>query len=493
MKKQTLLLLLALFCLAQSLKVGPFEVQVADGTLTSVYPSTNEKFLNLSGLQLKHITSRAFDKTVQITSLDLSNNQINSLSDNVFSKLTNLVQLSIVNNSRHLNITRQFLRLKKLKLLDLTDSKFNYGKDSFAGLPDDCELRQERIITHLEPKLFGIKEFLQIGKQNLAKFNCSHRQPIPLTKLMSQEVNRDIKLIGSVKSNLNVTFCYNNERVELVVLVPIPGCGSISSPPEILSLSNRGIRYFKSNWCRLANSYNLLELIIENNELTEIDENLLNELPRSIVTVSLRRNKLKELKGKIMKNNKLQKLDLAFNRIDRVDKDAFRKTTSLVDLSLQNNIISDLNFVSGLPITLVRLHLGNNNITILPNNTFVHLKNLYILDLSGNKIKSLNERTFFGLDRLSDLHLDNNEFEIIEKGPFDNLTCVQVLSFSGNEIFAIDKGFAKNMNNMKALRIDDKVEVSHFERGLLYGLPADSVVYTSIHLESIEPGVFRKY
>lgn len=476
-------------------KTANVHIHIDDGILKEISSLSNkDKFFNLSDYQLLGIAPHAFDKVTHVSSLDLSFNGFNVLPENIFSNLTNLEQLSIRNNGDDLDLTNQFSNLPKLKKLDLTENFVMFNYNTFSQLPDDTIIKLPKWIMGIEPTMFSINESKQIGKQNLSGSNCN--QNLPLTLLNLTNHDRNASLYRKSDYDEETVLCMFND---VVVNIGNNNCSAnrtfnrISFMFEYLSLNNKSIRSFEKNWYQLSSSYNIVELMLEGNKIAAVKEYLLNDLPQTIKFVSLRKNRIQSLENLEILNKNLRKLDLSQNEIDKIGNDTFKEVTSLVHLKLSSNNIIDLNFVATLSNTLVCLELARNNISVIPDNILSRLINLYHLDLSRNKIKVIDEKSFVGLRQLGYLYLDFNAIAKIAKGSYDHLRCTRALSFTGNKVISIEKGFARRMNNVEVLFIDGLVKVEKFERGLFYGLPSNSTVYTSNDLKSLQPGLFKNY
>lgn len=90
---------------------------------------------------------------------------------------------------------------------------------------------------------------------------------------------------------------------------------------------------------------------------------------------------------------------------------------------------------------------GNNIVTFVPN--FPHLK---ILHLEHNNITTLTKDIFMPLGELEELHLHYNDLEQISVGVFQNLTNLKLLNLSYNGIKALNNG---ELSNLKKLEILD--------------------------------------
>ncbi|KAG5675126.1 hypothetical protein PVAND_005055 [Polypedilum vanderplanki] len=91
----------------------------------------------------------------------------------------------------------------------------------------------------------------------------------------------------------------------------------------------------------------------------------------------------------------------------------------------------------------------------VPANTFSNCSSLTELDLSNNSISQLNRDSFTGLSNLKTLILKNNQLLTITRDIFDGLTNLEILDISGNgnlNTFESD-GVFKNNQNLKELSI----------------------------------------
>lgn len=61
------------------------------------------------------------------------------------------------------------------------------------------------------------------------------------------------------------------------------------------------------------------------------------------------------------------------------------------------------------------------------------------------------------------------------------------LDFNGNNITPIEKRFAKAIDYLQILYLNDSVRVSKLERGMLYGVPVNgSVLWYRLHFSRCE-------
>ncbi|NWY72036.1 LRC19 protein, partial [Erithacus rubecula] len=108
---------------------------------------------------------------------------------------------------------------------------------------------------------------------------------------------------------------------------------------------------------------------------------------------------------------------------------------NVTKLSLKNNKITledrDKEIL-GHFINLTELHLNENNITVLNNNSFYNMKNLVTLDISNNCISTVHKAAFAGLNQLSVLNLSYNMIAQLDSDTFTSLESLTVLDLQYN-------------------------------------------------------------
>lgn len=150
----------------------------------------------------------------------------------------------------------------------------------------------------------------------------------------------------------------------------------------------------------------------------------------------------------------LQELDLYWNQIHNIPVDAFYACSNLIYLNLGGNNLENIN-VSTLERLkyLKKLIISRNLLSSVPN--LSNLKNLELLDLSKNRIKSLREESFEGLLNLITLNLKGNKLDNIERNAFYGLKRLQYLNLERNNLENIDEiNVCENLPNLKEIRIN---------------------------------------
>lgn len=163
-------------------------------------------------------------------------------------------------------------------------------------------------------------------------------------------------------------------------------------------------------------------------------------------------------------------INLANNRIQRIDKQVFNRLPSLLYLYIQRNQLKEV--PAGLPVSLEQLRLAKNRITSIPSGAFNKMGNLTLLDLHHNQLSDsdLSKNTFRDLsnlvqlnlahnvlkkmpagvpNRLIQLFLDKNRIDVIPKDYFNGFSHLAFLRLNYNQLS--DKGVPKTVFNISTL------------------------------------------
>lgn len=122
--------------------------------------------------------------------------------------------------------------------------------------------------------------------------------------------------------------------------------------------------------------------------------------------------------------------------IKRIDEDTFNNLKIYV-LFLNNNNISELNWLEGLPI-VEEISLQYNDIQVLNNDTFANQPSLYEVDLSHNNISAIESYAFRYANSLTTLNLSYNSIDYLPKNLFRFCEQLTSLNVSHNRIESIN-------------------------------------------------------
>uniref|UniRef100_A0A2M4BCM0 Putative leucine-rich repeat-containing protein 24 n=1 Tax=Anopheles marajoara TaxID=58244 RepID=A0A2M4BCM0_9DIPT len=169
-----------------------------------------------------------------------------------------------------------------------------------------------------------------------------------------------------------------------------------------------------------------------NQRLPDVPRDLSNELQ----ILDLSHNQIDELRSLTFvgaHQMNLQKLYLHNNAMKRVDRDAFRNLTILIELDLANNNLTELQ--PGTFDDLMKLRvilLNNNQIERLEPNLFRSLSFLTKINLRSNRLVRIGINVFVAVPNLSQIELDYNELQTLRKDSFAGLDKLTSLSLTNN-------------------------------------------------------------
>ncbi|XP_040283689.1 transforming growth factor beta activator LRRC33 [Bufo bufo] len=155
------------------------------------------------------------------------------------------------------------------------------------------------------------------------------------------------------------------------------------------------------------------ELLVDHNYVNSLDEDTLQRYPDLI------------------------NLSLKSNNLGHIDLKAFRDTSKLESLSLQDNTIFkkytlvSLGLRSALSLRWLDLSKNALNEDMVPT-LVTNLTSLEYLDLDNNVIMRLDRSSFEGLRNLRELSLQRNYIYEIEIGTFDSLVNLKILNLAFN-------------------------------------------------------------
>ncbi|XP_037034178.1 toll-like receptor Tollo [Bradysia coprophila] len=403
----------------------------------------------------------SFRGLTELRQLDLADNNIWSLPTDVFCPLFSLKELNLTRNrltdvgqlgfsdwGSGPNVPGKACNTG-LEQLDLSYNHIaNFPNSGFSALKTLTMLNlQENLLTSLADKAFA-------GLQSLKMLNISSNRLIAMPPELFQSTRALTQL------------CLHNNT--LAVLAPglLEGLDRL----EVLDLSQNELT---STWINRDTFAGLVRLVVLNlgfNGLSKIDQFVFHGL-YSLQILNLEHNvietiadnafkDLKNLHALTLSHNKLKSIEAHYlsdlsvlnqlffesNEIAKVDTRAFDNLTDLNDLSLNDNLLSDI------PEGLRKL------------------RSLKSLDLGKNKIHSIRNDSFVGLEELLGLRLVDNLLTNISRDTFKTLATIHVLNLASNQIKHIDQSAFSSNPTLRAIRLDNN-ELEDIS-GVFTSLPA---------------------
>ncbi|KAH9628314.1 hypothetical protein HF086_017389 [Spodoptera exigua] len=206
----------------------------------------------------------------------------------------------------------------------------------------------------------------------------------------------------------------------------------------------------------------LQKLYIHYATLNKIEKKTFSNIT-TLKEITLMNNKITELDFSSFTNlPSLVNLTIKENKVTEVQRDVFVDLPSLKYLDLSFNSINLAHDGCFEHLTVLNdLILEANSITVLTRDTFRGLANLTRLDLRSNKLSMLGDLTFTELWNLNELLLDNNELKFLSERAFDGLALLQKLSMTGNKLKSINEGLLEGVRGLELLDLRNN-EIEHF-------------------------------
>ncbi|NXU61624.1 TLR22 protein, partial [Horornis vulcanius] len=153
---------------------------------------------------------------------------------------------------------------------------------------------------------------------------------------------------------------------------------------------------------------------------------------------------------------KITVLNLAHNRIQRIQSQDLQQAVNLRALLLQSNQISSIDEDSFQSLAkLELLDLSNNSLAHLSPLWFEHLFSLQHLHLQGNSYRDLGHSSpFSSLRNLSSLHLGNPHFSVIRQGNFEGIELLHKLWIDGSNLSQYEQGSLKSIKAINHMIIN---------------------------------------
>lgn len=143
---------------------------------------------------------------------------------------------------------------------------------------------------------------------------------------------------------------------------------------------------------------------------------------------------------------------LSNNVLSDVPYDALVTLRNLRVLDLSHNLIKTIraeNDTTTSRLTLDILHLEFNQIEEIPTASFSHFDVVNVTYLDGNPLRILGERAFESA-RIRELYIRHCGLSFISPASFDGLgKSLQILDISGNNVTALPKEFLRGFTEFK--------------------------------------------
>ncbi|XP_063979071.1 protein artichoke-like [Diachasmimorpha longicaudata] len=474
---------------AEEIEHGNYLLNIDDGILRSIKATNNTPHLDLSGLKLKKIEEKVFDNLSGVQRLNLDNNQLENLPALIFSKLDQLETLSLADNKISELEDNIFVGLDKLKCLNVSNNAFRQLEDGvFYGLTKSVDVITEGNALHS----ISTRVFMDPASREPYK---ERMEPPRRTELPEEPTTTEIPPV--LDANLLVKICKTADGIvnsveERKKDEALADCTSavVNHEERELSLSGLGLKKFQKDWYKLS-AFPFLSIDFSENDITDITPELLNDLPKGLTEVYLRKNKIQTIKKDVIANDHLKTIVIADNFISTIEDGALEKT-KLTNLAASTNRLKSLSFAKTLPSTLQVLTANQNAIDDIPEDSMKNLKDLLYVNLAFNNVSDLPANALRDLKNLNTLDLSYNQLSEIHPGTFEDLEKLITLRLAHNGIVTVNFGCFRGLNVIKSLHLNNN-KIKKISRDSFSDLTGKLGVFIYLYeneIEIIEEGSF---
>lgn len=506
------------------------------------------KAVSLSGNQLTAVPKAALQRCNKLSHLNLGYNCVREIGEQDFESWGVNVDTLLLRNNRISEIAAHtFRQMSKLRELSLSFNKIaNVHEKAFADLRSSLEsleisfgLFQEeftgeflRPLTYLLWLALDNNEISTLSPtvfhplQNLQYLNLDTNSIVDIpTGLFSSKAHKHIKDVRL--SNNRLTVVHSRTFSDLLELQNIIMCRnqlrkienrSFVNLPSAVNVILSGNRIEKIEPQAFVNLPNLIKLDLQHNRLDSINLNAFVNVSSATtpLSVNVSNNALHEIAVDATTNatpfyaryadfsvnhlpvvphsflalcaNSVTGLDLSYNRISKINENAFCNLTLLESLSLRSNLIFFVHKRGFVNLdSLQLLDLSDNRIEYLGGNTFYTAKNLRILNLARNNLRALSRDLFSKTalesvdlsgnllnampsvsigevgETLRRLDLSNNHIEHLDSTMFADVPSLSTLNLSTNKLTILPDNVFTSIGNLLSLDLSANTLRANFK------------------------------
>ncbi|CAH0550427.1 unnamed protein product [Brassicogethes aeneus] len=402
--------------LADLTKLGWFNVShnnIGELTRGAFGRNTLLKVLNMSHNKIKRLDSNSFRGMRFMRRLFLSDNLITDVGRGTFGPLKRIGTIDLARNFLKKVDYQMFYELNFIEVLDLTQNNITVlEKNAFKDLYLSTILLRNNNISKIEEQCF-------INCANITLLDLSHNNLSNLSKKAFDET--------TYATELQLSYNFFTELSQ----IPLHNMTGI----KILNVSHNNIwRIPKKTFPKL---YELHTIDMSYNNVSDIFNAVFQTL-FSLRYLDLSHNSMAAIKPSTFGPlPTLLKLDLSYNGMTTVAKSSLTRLASMRELILRGNNLKNL-FL--LPISTSHMDLSYNNFEEIPSNQWPSMNSLLHLDLSHNKLgDNLVHGSFAGLLTLQRLNLNYNGMTLPPWAAISELTSLQYLYLEGNNLTKLER------------------------------------------------------
>lgn len=418
--------------IAKTLKILELSFSILNDDLQIDMSTLNElMWLGLDNNNLKTLSNDSLSTLYELTYINLSFNRLETIPIDLFIGGThrNLEEIDLSYNVIGRMRAYTFSSLQSLQTINLSSNKIKcLERSSFYNLPHlahiDLSHNQLRSISE------GSFELLP----NLLRIDMMFNSLVTFSLKCFQHVSN-----ASTPMSINISNnALNNFDSELSTYLYIYS----------LDLSNNHLSDAKA----FRNiGYSLRVLYLNGNNISVLGNHALGDFP-VLEVLNMAHNRISTMRRQSFQGlMNLQELDLGHNQIETIQIEQFSNLLQLRYLRLDNNQIKALPRELFLNTRIEFLDLSNNFLTVWPVNSFSDVGfTLRTVHMNHNLLEYLDSTMFMNTLYLSELHLSENQIKILPDNTFSTLHNLTSLDLSYNPL--ITTNFKELFLNTRQLR-----------------------------------------
>ncbi|XP_022904047.1 toll-like receptor Tollo [Onthophagus taurus] len=395
--------------------------------------------IDWSAMTLKVSSNIFTDELRMLERLDLGENNIWSLPEGIFCPLYSL----------------EFLNLTHNRIREVSSFKFTqHTSEKCGGSIKIIDLSKNKIDNLPSGQLSGLSTLQKLYLQENGLSYVADRalEGLSALKILKLSNNRLVSLppeLFSDTRDIHELYLKNNS-----INVLAPGLFNELTQLQVLDISQNELT---SDWINTPTFAGLVRLVVLDlafNRIQKLEASVFREL-YSLQILQLNDNYIDSIPDNTFADlYNVHTLNMSNNRLTQIKSDTFNGLFVLSFLDLENNKITSIDPEALRNSSDLKTLLLNKNQLLTVPEAISKVPKLIHLDLGKNHINTLTTTTFEEMKYLTGLRLTDNYITNITKGIFDKLPNLKALNLAANKIHTIEIGSFDANQNLETVRLD---------------------------------------